>query len=334
MSHPPSKQVDVSIVIVCMNRVDDLFPCIDSLTAHTHKVSYEIWVVAYLCSQETLNRIRARYPAIQIIESSEIRGFAENNNLALRQANGEYCLILNDDTLMEMPAVDQLVDSFRREPRAALFSPKILNSDGSVQFCGGLPHTMFHWILVEYKLRKPPRMSSPLINGEGIFQTCNIMGAAFMIRTSVLRELGYFDERYFFCPEDTALSTLANQRGYACFVNADVQIIHKHSATLGRHAMAVVMAMQRGQTLFHSRGSVLRWLVYASAMFMLDAAKWLYWSLSRAPDHAVRLRIWRTAMWNAFSRQTPKALFCRYFQSGAVGDGPSTSGPDGKARWS
>lgn len=340
MKNPGSSRIDVSVVIVCMNHVDDLFRCLDSIAAQTHRVTFEIWVVAYLFSPENLARLRERHPDVRIVESNEIRGFAENNNLALRQANGEYCFIVNDDTVMEMPVIDRLHESFQREPRAALFSPKILNPDGSVQFCGGLPHTMFHWILVEYKLRKPPRMTSPLINGTGIFQTCNIMGAAFMIRTAVLRELGYFDERYFFCPEDTALSTLANQKGYACFVNADVRIIHQHSATLGRHAMAAVLAMQRGQTLFHSRESTLRWLVYASAMFALDAAKWAYWSLSRAPDSKIRSRIWWQAMRNAFSRKTPKELFCRYFRQTAAGEKPEAppSGPvsesDGRSTWS
>ena len=331
MSAMGSERVDVSIVIVCMNQVDDLFRCLDSLVKHTRQVSYEIWVVAYLFSPENLARLRARHPAVQIIESNELRGFAENNNLALRQARGDYCFIVNDDTYMDMPVVDRLVESFQAEPRAALFSPKILNLDGSVQFCGGLPHTMGHWLLVEFKWRKPAKMKSPLINGTGIFQTGTVMGAAFIIRTAVLRELGYFDERYFFCPEDSALSMLANQRGHACYVNAEVRIFHRHSSTLGRYALATVLAMQRGQTLYHSHGSTLRWLVYSAAMFGLAAGKCLYWSLSRAPDRALRSRIWRTAMGTAFSRQTPKEIFARYFLQAKAADADQPTGSPGAA---
>jgi GT2 family glycosyltransferase len=275
MTGPAPSRVDVSVVIVCMNHLDDLFRCLDSIEKHTLRATYEIWVVAYLFSAENLAKLRARHPAVRIVESNELRGFAENNNLALRQANGEYGFIVNDDTVMDMPVVDLLIESFHKEPRAAIFSPKILNLDGSVQFCGGLPHTMGHWLLVEFKLRKPARMKSPLINGTGIFQTSTIMGAAFMVRMAVLRELGYFDERYFFSPEDSALSMLANARGFGCFVNADVHIFHKHSATLGRHALPTVLAMQRGQTMFHSRDSRLRWLAYSSAMFALAAGKFL-----------------------------------------------------------
>ena len=339
MSLPGPLHVDVSIVIVSMNQIEDLLRCLDGIVAHTHRTTYEIWVVAYLFSAENLARLRARHPAVHVVESNELRGFAENNNLALRQANGEFCFIVNDDTAMDMPVVDLLRESFRQEPRAAIFSPKILNMDGSVQFCGGLPHTMRHWLLVEFKLRKPSRMKSPLINGAGIFRTSTVMGAAFMIRTAILRELGYFDERYFFCPEDSALSMLANERGYACFVNADVRIYHKHSATLGRHALAVVPTMQRGQTIFHSRGSRVRWLVYASAMFALAAGKSLYWALNRSPDHALRSRIWRAAMATAFSRRTPKEIFLRHYRPDSrteVPEPPAASGPGrgGRSLWS
>jgi N-acetylglucosaminyl-diphospho-decaprenol L-rhamnosyltransferase len=287
--------------------------------------------VAYLFSAENLAKLRARHPAARIVESNELRGFSENNNLALRQANGEYCFIVNDDTFMDMPVVDVLFESFRQEPRAAFFSPKILNLDGSVQFCGGLPHTMGHWLLVEFKLRRPARMKSPLINGVGIFRTSTIMGAAFMVRTAVLRELGCFDERYFFCPEDSALSTLANQRGHACFVNADAQIYHKHSSTLGRYSLATVLAMQRGQTLFHSRDSRLRWLAYSVAMFALAAGKVAYWSLSRAPDRALRRRIWWTAMGTAFSRRTPKEIFARYFRQAEAAEAEKPTASRGGA---
>ena len=340
MTGPGQPRVDVSIVIVCMNQPDDLFRCLDSLARHTHRATYEIWVVAYLFSEENLGRLRERHPAVRIVESRELRGFAENNNLALRQVNGEYCFIVNDDTFIDMPVVDVLHESFRKEPRAALFSPKILNLDGSVQFCGGLPHTMGHWLLVEFKLRKPARMKSPLINGTGIFRTCTVMGAAFMVRTAVLRELGYFDERYFFCPEDSALSMLANQRGHACFVNADARIYHKHSGTLGRNALPTVLAMQRGQTLFHSQGSAARWLAYSSAMFALAAGKFLYWSLSRAPDRVVRARIWWLAMGTAFSRRTPKEIFAQYYRPAAAADAekpaaaPGESAGNGRRTWS
>ena len=83
---------DVSIIIVCMNNLSNLIPCLDSIKKYT-SLSYETIVVAYMFSPENLSYIKQNYPWIKIIESKEIRGFSENNNLAIKIAKGKYCFI-------------------------------------------------------------------------------------------------------------------------------------------------------------------------------------------------------------------------------------------------
>ena len=303
----------VSVVIVSMNNPADLFPCLDGIRTHTRKTPYEIWVVAYLFTPENLAKLKARYPEVKIIESNEIRGFAENNNLALRQVAGEFCFILNDDTAMEMPVLDLLVASFRKEPRAAFFSPKILNPDGSVQACGRAPWTSLGSLLAGFRLRDPRRSRSPFINGTGIFRTYNVFGAAFMVRTAVLRELGYFDERYFFCPEDVALSTLANEKGYSCYVNADVVLVHKACATLSRTMTATFPAMTRGNILFHARNSRLNGFLYASFVFVILCLKYGYASFKPRPERPIWKKAWRNSIAAVFTSRTPKEIFILHY---------------------
>ena len=91
--------IDVSIVIVSMNNLKVLQPCLDSIRKYT-LCSYELFVVAYLYNENNLKLLKEEYPWITIIESNEIRGFAENNNLALRKASGKYCFVVNDNTLL------------------------------------------------------------------------------------------------------------------------------------------------------------------------------------------------------------------------------------------
>ena len=89
---------DVSIIIVCMNRPDNLYPCLESIRRTTRRVTYEVLVVAYLYDSDCLAKAREDFPWVTFLESNEIRGFSENNNLALKQASGRFCFILNDDT--------------------------------------------------------------------------------------------------------------------------------------------------------------------------------------------------------------------------------------------
>ena len=133
-----TSEIDVSIVIVCMNNLKNLYPCLESIKKYT-TVSYETLVVAYLFSKENLEKVKKDFPWVTFIESNEIRGFSENNNLALRQAKGKYCFVLNDDTEMKMDVVGGLVESFSKCPiNTAIVSPNILNAKGEVAY-GGRP---------------------------------------------------------------------------------------------------------------------------------------------------------------------------------------------------
>ena len=199
--------MEVSVIIVSMNNYEVLSRCLDSIRTHT-STSYEVFVVAYLFSPENLQHLRQNYPWAQIIESNEIRGFSANNNLALRKATGKYCFVLNDDTKIESDVITSLAATFDQLPsEAAVVSPKLLFADHSLQYCGRPEINWKTYVLAQLGLWREKTVESPYTNRIGIFRTYNLVGAAFMIKTDIFRQMGFFDEYYFFCPEDIALST-------------------------------------------------------------------------------------------------------------------------------
>lgn len=309
----------VSVVIVCMNNVDNLRRCLPSLRAHT-SVPFETLVTAYLFTPENLAAARAEFPWARFIESDEIRGFSENNNLALREARGEYCFVLNDDTELRMEAVDRLAGTMARLPEnAAIVSPKIVWPDGRVQVCG-VPHKDWrHFLAANLHLWHESR--GPGVNGTGIFRTYNICGAAFLIRTEVFRKLGGFDERYFFCPEDLALSTAARRAGYQVWVDADAEVVHDggmSGQSLSWTQAAVRPAAYRGALMFYGD----RWwkaLALRAGFAAIFACKAVYHGLKawrRGGMNSDRvlaagdLRVVRAC----FSRKSPKEIFLRYWR--------------------
>ena len=133
-----------------------------------------------------------------------------------------------------------------------------------------------------------------------------------MIRTDVLRKLGYLDERYFFTPEDAALSARVIESGYRCYVDPDVEVFHECHTTLKSHFLPVMVAMQRGQRLFFSRGSKWRDAGVGGLMAFRAALKLLGWCLRRGDAAREHRRMWRALLRTSFSRATPKELFVRY----------------------
>lgn len=305
----------LSIVIVCMDRPDNLYPCLEGIRAHT-AVSYETFVVAYLFSPDNLARARADFPWVQFIESNETRGFSENNNLALRKARGEFCFVVNDDTVISSDILSRLVEDFSMLPReAAIVSPRLLNADGSLQLCGRPPYPAAFYVLQQWHLHSEPKddtLGKNPVFGE-VFPTSNISGAAFLIKTDVFRQAGWFDESYFFTPEDIALSTKLREAGYGVYVDRGAEVVHKWKATASRISPAVRPAAIRGSLMFFSRGSSAKYFLLAAPVWLAEFSKYLKACLRRlfrpSDENTLKMRTFRENCAAVFSRRAPKQIF-------------------------
>ena len=117
----------------------------------------------------------------------------DNNNLALKKAKGKYCFVVNDDTFIKSPVIDSLVKTIESLPNdVVILSPNIKYPDGRDQICGRRYYNWCSWIksLLKIKLEK----TSIYENQNGVFQSYNISGAAFLIKTNIFHDLGWFDE--------------------------------------------------------------------------------------------------------------------------------------------
>ena len=333
----------VSVVIVCMgNPAVHLYACLDSLFAQ-NRTPLDVWVVAYLMQAEHREALAARYPAIHIIESREVRGFAENNNLALRQIDSEYCFVVNDDTLQSMPVVDRLLEDFAKLPEnAAVVQPKIVFADGRVQTCGRTPWTAWRYAKHYLHLVKegeteggigsrisghprPDKREGPtavpigtLRDGRGrseaeairesmppsVVRTYTLNGACFLIKTAVFRKMGWFDERYFFTPEDIALGHALNNAGYSVWVHPEVCITHLAGGSVSAMEQAIKPARVRGSLIFYGEPLWLKCFIWS-----VELARYVKNSLLCREQNR---KTARNVMKTVFSKQTPKEIFIRF----------------------
>lgn len=299
-----------AIVIVCMNNLKNLFPCLDSIKEQT-KIPYEVWVVAYLFSKENLDMLREKYPWVIVVESKEIRGFAENNNLALRQVKTEYTLVLNDDTIFKEPVLDELIESMKKTPEASIMSPKLVNADGSLQSCGKNPVNWYYFLREDTFGLNNNFRKTIYTNGKGIFPSYNISGACFLIRTEFFKQQGFFDEYYFFCPEDIALSTHINEQGGKCYVDSNVTLYHLCGGTRKSAVKTATLPAQRmGCIHFHGRNSLALRLFMRGWILTTSSAK-CFVNLIKGDEIEYK------AQWHCvqamISNKTPKELFTKYY---------------------
>ena len=307
----------VSVVIVCMDRPDLLNPCLESIRAH-NRTELEVWVVAYRFSEGNLERLKADWPAVHIVESRELRGFSENNNLALRQVTGDYCFIVNDDTRMRMPVIDRLLADFGRLPAdAAVVSPKIVFPDGRVQTNGRAPWTAWRYVK-HYLHLVDETVPTPWSMKEGLFRTWTVNGACFLVRTDVFRQAGWFDETYTFTPEDIAIGHKINEMGYTVWSDADVEITHLAGGTVSRMEAAIKPTRVRGALQFYSGGSLLKYALLGAFVWSVEAfrrLKYLFADRSDPQSHAaIMYTTSGNVMRSVFTRRTAKEIFTELYQ--------------------
>jgi GT2 family glycosyltransferase len=309
--------MQVSIVIVCMNKLDNLYPCLNSIKQYTN-VSYEVLVVAYLFSKENLEKARVDFPWVDFVESNEIRGFAENNNLALRLAQGKYCFVLNDDTQFPAPVIDKLLNDFEKlDDKVAIVMPKLLYRDGSVQYCGVGEYSFGTILKREYNSNPKKKIESKYIDQKGLFETLNVCGAAFLIRTEVFREMGFFDEKYFFCPEDMALTTKLRGKGYKIYADADTYLYHFEGGTWGKLRVATMPTQIKGEQLFSAEKGKMYWWLFALLVFPIRLFKSCCWKLKSLASGDEKDKVMAIANFNVckvlFSSKTPKEIFKKIY---------------------
>ena len=320
---------EVSVIIVCMDRPDLLGPCLESIREHT-SADYEVLVVAYMFSPENLERMRSEWPSVRFIVNDSLAGFAENNNLALREAKGRFCFVVNDDTLMRMPVIDTLLADFEKlSSKVAAISPKIVLADGRVQTCGREKWTPWRYLKHYLHLVDEGR-PGPFSNKEGIFRTRTLNGACFMIRTDIFREAGWFDETYTFTPEDIALGQYLESLGHECWVDAGVSITHLAGATAGPMETAIKPTRVKGSLIFYSSLRRLnnpqgtdginrfRYALMAAFIWLVEAFRTLKWSFADRSDKRSRAYIMhrtaRNVMRAVWSRKSTKEIFTELYK--------------------
>ncbi|HRO23142.1 MAG TPA: glycosyltransferase family 2 protein, partial [Promineifilum sp.] len=123
----------LSVIIVNWNVRDLLRECLQSIEAGRDGLLLEIIVIDSASSDDSAAMIRSEFPSVHLIACTENVGFPRGNNIGLREARGDYLLLLNPDTVVLGDALKVLVSYLQANPDVGAVGPQLLNPDGSVQ---------------------------------------------------------------------------------------------------------------------------------------------------------------------------------------------------------
>ena len=116
----------VSIIILNYNSGDWLIDCVESLLK-TDYPNLEIIVVDNFSKDDSHKICKQKFNQIVLIENKKNLGYCEGNNVGINEANGEFLVILNPDTLVEPNWLNEMFNAYSKYGEG-LYQPKILAS--------------------------------------------------------------------------------------------------------------------------------------------------------------------------------------------------------------
>src|ERR1035437_8428332 len=123
----------LSIVIICWNDWKVIKDCLRSIVEGTHQIQYERIVSDNGSRDGSVDKIALQFPTVRLVENRANLGFAKGNNAGIREARGEYVLILNPDTIVHDGSLDRWIKFAENHPEAGAFGCHVQNLDGSYQ---------------------------------------------------------------------------------------------------------------------------------------------------------------------------------------------------------
>lgn len=123
----------VSVVVLCYNQLDYTRKCVESILNNTAYPNYEIVLVDNNSTDDTsiyLQELVEKHQNIKIVLNKTNRGFAGGNNDGIDVSNGEYLILLNNDTLVTRGWMTNMVKHCRANEKVGIVGA-VTNSIGN-----------------------------------------------------------------------------------------------------------------------------------------------------------------------------------------------------------
>jgi len=228
----PPDAPEVSIIIPVYNQWHFTKDCLHSVLTFCdgNQVSYEILLADDGSTDETITAAE-KYPGVRVLKTEENLGFLRNCNNAARHAKGKYMLLLNNDTIVLPGWLEALYKTMEEDENIAVAGSKMLYPDGTIQEAGAVIfNDASGWNIG----RGHQRYEEPF---QVMRRVDYVSGCSMLIRSSVWKEVGGFDERYknAYC-EDSDFCFSARDLGYSVVYQPESEIVHFENVSYGPEA--------------------------------------------------------------------------------------------------
>lgn len=249
-------KIDLSIIIVSWNVKDLLLKCLGSIFNNQGNLNLEVFVVDNASNDDTVEGIKGilnghtrdtnygkeiteikkleiKGVDFEIIENKKNLGFAKANNQGIKQARGEFILLLNPDTEIKIGTLETMVKFMREHQECGITGCRLLNPDGTIQPSIRRFPDFWSQVMILLKLHHLFPNAWPIkkyfvkdFDYSKIQSVEQVMGAFFMIKREVIEKIGMLDENFFIWFEEVDFCKRTIEAGWKVYYVSEAKIIH------------------------------------------------------------------------------------------------------------
>lgn len=276
----PDGRPRVGVVVLNFRGASDTIDCLASL--RTLETPVTVVVVDNGSADHSIERISAAAPEALIIVNDRNLGFGAGNNVGIECLLGEgaeFVWLLNNDAIVEATTLAAMLEEADRDQGVGAVGSVIYSMErrNQVQTWGG--GSVSRWT---------GRTRDAASTGDRVDY---ITGASALLRAEAIREVGSFDERFFFLWEDVDLGLRMGASGWRVAVAATSRVWHRGGGTSPARSAFRMEQHGAGLVLFLRKHSPLPWL---ASLPMLG-----YWATLSVRDRT--MSTWR-AGWRGWCR--------------------------------
>ena len=270
---------DMSIVLVCWNNKAYLDPCLKSLYDGGLRSTFDVVVVDNGSTDGSQQMLAEKYPDVRVIQNKGNVGLGKASNQGIEATNGRHVLLLNNDTIVNGPSLDMLVEFLDAHPEAGAVAGKLLNPDGSFQSGYAPFSTLTEEFLIATHIGELLWPGYPSHGDSNEIKTTGwLSSACLLVRRSALDRVGLLDEGYFIYGDEADLQYRLNKAGWKVYFLPSSTIIHFGGRSMDRWKRRKMV--YRGKMLFYKKNyGFLSILLLRILFFVMSLLKLLVWCI-------------------------------------------------------
>jgi GT2 family glycosyltransferase len=226
-----------------------LLACLAAIErTHPAGVEREILVLDNASEDGSPEAMRGLGGGIRLIALERRAGKAENDSTLMREAKGEYCLLLNEDSELRPGAAAALLAALEADPQAAAATPQLLDSAGNpVPSAWRFPGVETAAIGALFLHRRLTVQSK----GAETRRVDWAQSSALMVRREAAAAVGYMDPTFFvYYDECDFAKRLADAGRHSLYVPAAEAVHHDQLSTDLAKGLPRIVEFHRNRELY------------------------------------------------------------------------------------